>query len=195
MTAPSAELPYPDRAQGMASLTLAATTAAVSCGRRFVRLALDRWGLAALAGDAALVASELVTNAVQAGGLTDPGAARGDPGTLATIQVRVLMYQAAIVIEVRDRDPGAPVRQHAGSDEEGGRGLMIVTALCREWDYFYAADGGKVVWAELAVPAELLTPAGLPRRAHGQPPAARPGAGLIRDPALLRRVHQGLRNL
>ena len=57
---------------------------------------------------------------------------------------------------------------------------MIVTALCREWDYFHTADGGKVVWAELAVPAELLTPAGLPRRARGQ--ASRCRAGGRADP-------------
>ena len=195
MTAPSDELPYPERAQGVTFLTLAATPAAAGCARQLVRLTLSRWGLAALAGDAELVVSELVTNAVQATGITDPDVARGDPGGLATIQVRVLMYQVAIVIEVWDRDPGAPAGHEAASDEEGGRGLMIVTALSTEWDYFYAARGGKVVWAELAVPADLLTPAGLPRRAHGTAAAAQPGAGLIRDPALLRRVRQGLLDL
>ena len=68
-----------------------------------MRLALNRWGLAALAEDAELVVSELVTNAVQASGVTDPEAAWGDLGSPATIQVRVLMYQAGIVIEVWDR--------------------------------------------------------------------------------------------
>ena len=53
-----------------------------------------------------------------------------DLGDLATIQVRVLMYQAGVIIEVWDRDPMMPVRHDATSDEEGGRGLTIVTALC-----------------------------------------------------------------
>jgi hypothetical protein len=84
------------------------------------------------------------------------------------------------------RDPGA---------EEGGRGLMIVTALCRDWGYFHTADGDKVVWADLPVPAKPLTPAGLPGRVREHAATAAPGAGLIRDPALLRRVHRALRNL
>jgi hypothetical protein len=72
---------------------------------------------------------------------------------------------------------------------------MIVTALCKQWDYFGAARGGKVVWAELAVPAELLTPAGLPHRARGAPVTTTNQAGLIHDPALLRRVHRALKDL
>lgn len=194
--APSDEHSYPDRAQGMMSLTLTATLPAVSHARQFARFTLSRWGLAALAGDAELVVSELVTNAVQASRAADPlEAMSSDPGPLAVIRVRVLMYQASVVMEVWDGDRGSPVRHDAAFDEQGGRGLMIVTALCKEWDYFPAADGGKVVWAELAVPADLLTPAGLPRRAHDKAAAAGPGAGVIREPALLRRVHQGLRNL
>ena len=189
MTAPSDELPYPEQAQGVTFLTLAAIPTAVRCSRQFVRLALKRWGLAALAEDAELVVSELVTNAVQASGVTDPEAAWGDLGRLATIQVRVLMYRAGIVIEVWDRDPGTPAGHDAASDEEGGRGLMIVTALCKEWDYFCASRGGKVVWAELAVPA------GLPRRTGGTPVAARNRADFLRDPGLLRRVHRGLKDL
>jgi hypothetical protein len=57
------------------------------------------------------------------------------------------------------------------------------------------ADGDKVVWADLAVPAKPLTPAGLPRRVREHAASAAPGAGLVRDPALPRRVHRALRNL
>lgn len=78
--------------------------------------------------------------------MTDPEAAWGDLGRLATIQVRVLMYQAGIVIEVWDRDPGTPAGHDAASDEESGRGLMIVTALCKEWDYFCVARSGNGHW-------------------------------------------------
>jgi anti-sigma regulatory factor (Ser/Thr protein kinase) len=197
VTAPGGdELPYPDRAQEVTSLTLAATPVAVSRARQFTRFALSQRGLAALAEDAELVVSELVTNAVQASETAEPPEAGADGlGPVATIRVRVLAYQAGIIVEVWDADPGSPAPRDAVPDAEGGRGLMIVTALCREWGYFHTADGDKVVWADLVMPAELLTPAGLPRRAPGHAAATRPAPGLIRDPALLRRVHQALQNL
>jgi anti-sigma regulatory factor (Ser/Thr protein kinase) len=196
VTAPSDELPYPDRAQEVTSLTLVAAPAAVSRARQLARFALSAQGLGALAEDTELVVSELVTNAVRASETVDPPkAGAGAPGLLATIRVRVLAYQAGVVVEVWDSDPGSPVRRDAVLGAEGGRGLVIVAALCRDWGYFHTADGDKVVWADLPIPAELLTPAGLPRRARVQAAAAGPGAGLIRDQALLRRVHQALRNL
>lgn len=71
---------------------------------------------------------------------------------------------------------------------EGRRALHAV-------DYFGAADSGKVVWAEFAVPAEILTPAGLPRRVRGAFITTANQAGLIHDPALLRRVHRALIDL
>jgi anti-sigma regulatory factor (Ser/Thr protein kinase) len=196
VTAPGDELPYPDRAQEVTSLTLAATPAAVSRARQLTRFALSAQGLGVLAEDTELVVSELVTNAVQAGETAGPPeAGSGGLGPMATIQVRVLAYQAGIVIEVWDSGPGSPVRRDAVMGEEGGRGLVIVAALCREWGYFHTADGDKVVWADLAIPAELLTPAGLPRRAPGHAAATGPAPGLIRDPALLHRVREALRNL
>jgi anti-sigma regulatory factor (Ser/Thr protein kinase) len=196
VTARSDELWYPDRAQEVTSLTLAASPAAVSRARQFARFALSTRGLAGLAEDTELVVSELVTNAVRASTAADPAdTAGGDRGPEATIRVRVLAYQAGVLIEVWDAGPGSPARRGAVPGEESGRGLMIVTALCRDWGSHRTPDGDKVVWAELAVPAELLTPARLPRRARGQAVGAGPAAGLIRDPALLRRVHQGLLNL
>jgi anti-sigma regulatory factor (Ser/Thr protein kinase) len=195
VTVPGDELHYLDRAQGLTSLTLAAAPAAIGRARQLVRFALSLWGLAALADDAELVASELMTNAVEATGATGTQTTPDGFGTAATVQVRVLMYQASIIIEVWDRDPGAPHRQETAFDDEGGRGLMIVAALCKQWDFFGAADGGKVVWAELAVPAEILTPAGLPRRARGAPAITANRVGLIHDPALLRRVHRALKDL
>ena len=172
VTAPSDEFPYPDRAQGVTFLTLAATPAAVSCSRQLVRLTLNRWGLAALIEDAELVISELVTNSVRATGLTDTNPGWADLGGLATIDVRLLLYPAGVIVEVWDRDPTAPVRHDAAPDEEGGRGLAIVAALCKHWHYRPSRQGGKVVSAELTVPPGMLSPAGLPRRVRSAPAAA-----------------------
>jgi len=147
----------------MTFLTLAATPTAVSCSRQLVHLTLKRWGLPAVIDDGELVISELVTNSVKATGLTDAEPKWADLAALVTIQVRVLLYQAGVIIEVWDRDPTVPVRRDATPDEEVGWGLTIVTALCKQWDCFPASRGGKVVWAELAIPPGMPGAAGLPR--------------------------------
>jgi hypothetical protein len=55
---------------------------------------------------------------------------------------------------VWDRDPNPPVLGDPGDLDEGGRGLVLVTALTTEWGAYPAdaAAGGKVVWAEIPVP-------------------------------------------
>lgn len=195
VTAPSDEFPYPDRAQGVTCLTLAAAPAAVSCSRQLVHLTLNRWGLAALIEDAELVISELVTNSVRATGLTDTKPGWADLGGLATIDVRLLLYPAGVNVEVWDRDPTAPVRHDAAPDEEGGRGLVIVAALCKQWHYRPSSWGGKVVSAELTVPPGMLSAAGLPRRVRSAPVPAVTRDDFVGDPASLRRIHRCLSNL
>ena len=195
MTVLSDAFPYPERAQGVTSVTLAATPEAVGCSRRMVHRALSRWGLAALAEDAELVVSEIVTNSLKATGLADARPGRADPHRLALIQVRVLLFPAAVIIEVWDRDPAGPVLQHATPDQEGGRGLAIVAALCTRWHYFPSGRGGKVVWAELAITPGTAGTAHLPRRAPCTGMAAVSRAHPARDPDLLRRVYRGLQAL
>ena len=73
--------------------------------------------------------------------------------------MRLLLFEASIVIEVWDADPAPPAPQHGTGEEEGGRGLMIVAALSAKWDWFPAPRGGKVVWAECAIPPRPLTDA------------------------------------
>jgi anti-sigma regulatory factor (Ser/Thr protein kinase) len=196
VTAPRDELRDPGRAQEVASLTLAAVPAAVGRARQFARFALNARGLAGLAADTELVVSELVTNAVQVTAAAGPpGTADGAREPEATVRVRVLAYRTGVLIEVWDHGPGAPAHQDAVPGSESGRGLTIVTALCRDWGCHRTADGDKVVWASLVRPVQPLTPAGLPRRTRDHAATAMPGTGLVRDPALLRRVHRALRNL
>ena len=139
--------------------------------------------------------SELVTNSVEATGLTDAKPRWADLSDLPTIEVRVLRCQTGIIIEVWDRDPAAPVRRDAAPDEAGGRGLAIVAALCKQWHSFPSNRGGKVVWAELALPPGMLSAVGLPQRARSSPLAAASRDDAIHDPVLLRRIHQALKNL
>jgi anti-sigma regulatory factor (Ser/Thr protein kinase) len=175
------------------SLTLAALPSAVKLGRTLAAVTLKYWGLDALVSPAEIVASELVTNAVKATGITDTSLPSSVSAHLATIHVCVVHRQSHITIEVWDSDPKPPAPAEADVDAEGGRGLMIVSAFCTRWDY-YPLGGGKVVWGELEIPALPVTDAGLPRR---QPLKReleyRPH--FRSDPELLSRVLRGLRQL
>jgi anti-sigma regulatory factor (Ser/Thr protein kinase) len=186
--------PYPARALGISFLTLAAVPSAAGCSRQLVRLTLTRWGLRRLTDDAELVVSELATNAIQATGVMDTDARWGDLGDLATIHVRVLLFGSSVVLEVWDGDPAAPVPQQATDEEEGGRGLSIVTMLAARWSWLPAPQGGKVVWAELPIPPHPRTAADLPQRSR---PALTAGNRdrVVGDRGLLGRIRQGLENL
>jgi anti-sigma regulatory factor (Ser/Thr protein kinase) len=177
------------------SVTLAALPTAVRLSRLMTAKAMRLWGLPGLIDDAGLVVSELVTNAVQATGTTEPKPSWEQLGPVAAIKVRVTHLGGSISIAVWDNDPTPPASRDAAPDAEGGRGLMIVAALSERWDYYPSAGGGKVVWAELAIPPGMLGAAGLPRRVRSAPVATVSRGDFIRDPGLLRRVHQGLKDL
>lgn len=91
--------------------------------------------------EALLVASELVTNAVRATGLV-------------AVQLRVA--GPSLYVEVWDNMPGVPEVKCLEADAEGGRGLHLVEALATRWGVCHPQSGGKVVWAELSLPAPAL---------------------------------------
>jgi len=179
--------------QAVTGLTLAAVPTAVRCSRMFVSSCLRQWGLLSLADDSELVASELVTNAVAATGVVEAEPRWSQLAGLATIHVRVMLFEGSIVIVVWDRNPSPPVLRQSAPDSENGRGLSIVAALCKRWDHFLVDGGGKCVWAELAIQPDALPSAELPRRVPASfgVRAAKSGT----DPGLLRRVHEGLKSL
>jgi len=148
----------------MNGLTLAAVASAARFSRLLTRSTLTQWGLARIADDSELVMSELVTNAVEATGITDPQPRWRELANLAVIRVRLLLYDTRLIIDVWDRESTAPVLKEAVPEDEYGRGLPIVAALCTRWDYFYPQTGGKVVWAELTIPPYDLLPSSLPKR-------------------------------
>jgi anti-sigma regulatory factor (Ser/Thr protein kinase) len=122
----------------MLLLQLPCTRAAASAVREeMARLDSVGWVL----GDAMLVATELVNNAVTHSG--------GDERH--TVEVSIHREGDGIVISVRD--PGCSGRAAAAFADAvqvgGGLGLMIVDALARRW----GADRNRdyQVWAELAI--------------------------------------------
>jgi anti-sigma regulatory factor (Ser/Thr protein kinase) len=122
-------------------LELGAYPSAVPCTRAHTRSVALEWGLRELADSAELVASELVTNAVQAAGRLK---------ILETPVVRLWLIsdRISIVIHVWDPSDEMPLRQDAGSDRVTGRGLVIVDYLSSDWGA-YRKENGKVVWARI----------------------------------------------
>lgn len=105
--------------------------------RRAAAQVLTDWGLGPVVADAELVVAELTANAAfHGGGITG---------------IRLAYDRGRVRVEVADRSPDAP-RSAAPAAGTGGRGLRIVSALSSEWGWS-PRNRGKVVWAELALPA------------------------------------------
>jgi anti-sigma regulatory factor (Ser/Thr protein kinase) len=123
----------------LGTIALPALPASPSWARRYTRFFLDscRAISADVTEEAELVVSELVTNAVRF------GAAR--PALLS-----LRNFREVLLIEVYDSDSNPPVLSSADSSAENGRGLMLVSALSKEWSYFFPPGGGKVVYCFLA---------------------------------------------
>ncbi len=82
---------------------------------------------------AALLTSELVTNALEHG--------TGD------IDVLVSPISAGLRVDVADTSSAEPVRRSPGLEDEGGRGLLIVESLATAWGIEpLPQGGGKSVW-------------------------------------------------
>ncbi|PWV73251.1 Histidine kinase-like ATPase domain-containing protein [Prauserella marina] len=81
-----------------------------------------------------LVVTELVTNAIV--------------HTASPSSLRVRRRSNTVRIEVTDNERAAPFVRAPRSDEAGGRGMLLVSALADEWGV-ERTNEGKVVWAEL----------------------------------------------
>jgi anti-sigma regulatory factor (Ser/Thr protein kinase) len=122
----------------------------VPCLRLHARQLLWEWRLRALAETAELIVSELCTNAVKASADADrsrPGRA-GKEG-LTCIGLLLASDRKRVLVNVWDGSPRPPARADADENAETGRGLLLVDALCQQWDWYMPKDGrnGKWVWA------------------------------------------------
>lgn len=114
-----------------------------SKARSLTRVALFAWHMNEAEDSAALLVSELFTNAVRH--------ARG-------ASVRVIVNRPAedrVYLAVVDRAPHRlPELREAGPDDVGGRGLALVEDLAHRWGYDRLGGlcpWGKRVWVEMKV--------------------------------------------
>ncbi len=132
-------------------ISLSPKPASVSQARRFAT-----GFVVAAAADAdvrdviVLLVSELVTNAVLHGGPHTPE---------ATVGLAIAVDADRFRIEVEDAGANWPVAGDGAPDRLTGRGLLLVESLATRWGC-ELSDVGKVVWAEVAVPAAMTSKGG-----------------------------------
>ncbi|MFD3618179.1 SpoIIE family protein phosphatase [Streptomyces sp. NPDC058676] len=146
--------PADARQRAHAHAALPGSSLAPSAARALLRAALAEWAERALpgtehltdllAGDALVVVSELVTNAVV------------HAGTDVELDCRLEPETGALVVEVLDHHPSRAPRDAAEPSYETpeyGRGLRLVAALSESWGITYRT-GAKTVWARLPAQGE-----------------------------------------
>ena len=122
-----------------ASVALSAVPESAATARRFIS---DICNAAQLGENtcatAALLVSELVTNAIRYGG--------------SRAVLEALAPGGMLRVAVRDDNPALPVvGHHPDLTAESGRGLLLVSTLADNWGVESSEGGGKAVWFELGI--------------------------------------------
>jgi LuxR family transcriptional regulator, maltose regulon positive regulatory protein len=121
-----------------ARLTLGPVPTAAAAGRQFVGEVCGHWGLQVLAEQAALLASELVTDAVV--------------HAHTALELRVELRGSRLQVAVHDQDPNLPGLLAAKDGTDRGLGLQIVDQVAKAWGVRQDGAGGKTVWCTLDLP-------------------------------------------
>lgn len=139
---------------------LSLAPAAVQRARLLVVEALGSWGVddsdsaRELRSDAALVVSELVTNALRVSG--------------RHLSVYVEAHFDFLEIGVDDDSRSQPFARWPSAAAEGGRGLTIVSSLASSWGV-RTGEHGKTVWCRLPVPPGSVLARGCKRFSKSEP--------------------------
>lgn len=146
---------------------LAAHPGSPAQARRLTRARLNGWSVCEDTCDTAvLVVSELVTNAIVHTASTHIVCELHDGDDLVRIAVRDEGCATG--------QPGQPHPSGPRSEEERGRGLLLVDALCRAWGA-HEHGPGLLVWAELPRQTDALGSGTGPRNDLGWGSRPKPG--------------------
>lgn len=124
-----------DRPAERTSQVFVPVVSAVPAARRFLIEVLRSWGEDAIAVDAAVVVSELTTNAVL--------------HASSAFRVHLTRRHDTVRISVDDVGPARPQPREAAPEDFGGRGMQLINALARAWGCD-VVETGKTVWADIA---------------------------------------------
>ncbi|MFE0100320.1 ATP-binding protein [Streptomyces sp. NPDC059009] len=137
------EPPHPPALLHEDALNYTPTPRSVPLARHRTARLLTDWGHPTLAGDAALITSELMTNALLHGSHRD-----------RLIHVRIALTSTTLHIEVSDpRGERLPSPRPAEGTDQFGRGLHLVGALVDDWGVCPREGVGKTVYAVWALGA------------------------------------------
>lgn len=117
--------------------------ASARLARHLIKQTCGEWGIPEMANDAMVVASELIDNMVQH--------ARSEG------RLRLELRRNMLTVAVADEDARPPQLRVPGVRTAGGRGLVLVDKLSRNWGTAPQLSGGKVVWAVLTVSSRTRT--------------------------------------
>jgi anti-sigma regulatory factor (Ser/Thr protein kinase) len=124
------------------TIRLPAEPGSASRAREFVCLHLQRHDAQHLEDDLRLVVSELVTNAIT------------HAQTPFTVELQVEGLFVTLIVS--DLSPLVPVMAAGEAMDGGGRGLLIVDVLSRDWGVTNGPDGSKSVWAAFSDEADVV---------------------------------------
>lgn len=131
---------------------LAALPGAARAARTFTRNTLRQWELDALIDDAALVVSELITNAVVHGvpdSFEDDRVRVGPGADEQPILLQLVKQTTSVMCIVHDTNGVPPHVKDGDVLAETCRGLRIVAELSSAWGWTASGPHGKFVWAVL----------------------------------------------
>ncbi|GAA2629567.1 ATP-binding protein [Actinomadura fulvescens] len=116
--------------------------------RALARTALAGCGLDGECEVCLVLLTELVTNAVRYGGA-------------GPVAVRLVVHDDRVTAAVSDHNAAGPVPARKGSEDEGGRGLVLLARLSTSSGWYRTATG-KTVWFTCSVrpPGPATTPGG-----------------------------------
>ena len=113
-------------------------TPSVSAARRFVKEVVTTEHLEVAPDMAALLTSELATNAVIFGN-----------AEVFAVQIGESHHGAGIRVEVLDSNPSRPEMREPDDEAVHGRGLLLVNSLASNWGSYNLPGARKAVWFEL----------------------------------------------